>query len=49
MRAVENLIDGAGHDVWAVNADGAYHEQFGPDEHPYLRAPEAPEVLAAVR
>ena len=49
MRAVENLIDGAGHDVWAVNADSAYHEQFGPEEHPYRCAPETPEVLAAVR
>ena len=47
MRAVENLLDGAGHDVWAVNADSAYHEQFGPEEHPYLRAPDTPEVLAA--
>ncbi|HEX8054794.1 MAG TPA: NAD(P)/FAD-dependent oxidoreductase [Thermoleophilaceae bacterium] len=35
MRAVENLLDGAEHDVWAVNADGAYHEEYGPDEQPY--------------
>jgi protoporphyrinogen oxidase len=40
MRAVENLADGAGHDVWTVNADGAYHEEHGPDEHPYRRVPE---------
>ncbi|MDQ3936514.1 MAG: NAD(P)/FAD-dependent oxidoreductase [Actinomycetota bacterium] len=42
IRAVENLVDGAGHDVWAVNADGAYHEEHGPDEHPYRRAPRTP-------
>ena len=35
MRAVENLLDGADHDIWAVNADGAYHEEHGPDEQPY--------------
>jgi protoporphyrinogen oxidase len=44
MRAVENLIDDAGHDVWSVNADGAYHEEHGPDEQPYRRAPETPGI-----
>ena len=39
MRAVENLIDGADHDIWSVNADGAYHEEHGPDEQPYLEMP----------
>jgi protoporphyrinogen oxidase len=39
MRAVENLVDGAAHDVWAVNADGGYHEAVGPDEGPYRSAP----------
>ena len=42
MRAVENLCDGAGHDIWAVNADSAYHERQEPDEQPYLAAPETP-------
>jgi protoporphyrinogen oxidase len=42
MRAVENLCDGAGHDVWAVNADSAYHEQEEADEQPYRVAPETP-------
>jgi protoporphyrinogen oxidase len=42
MRAVENLCDGAGHDVWAVNADGAYHEREEPAEQPYRAAPETP-------
>jgi protoporphyrinogen oxidase len=26
MLTVQNLLDGAGHDVWSVNVDGAYHE-----------------------
>jgi protoporphyrinogen oxidase len=37
MRAVENLVDGASHDVWAVNTDDEYHE-----EQPYRRAPATP-------
>jgi protoporphyrinogen oxidase len=42
MRAVENLCDGAGHDVWAVNADSVYHEREEPAEQPYRTAPETP-------
>jgi protoporphyrinogen oxidase len=42
MRAVENLCDGAGHDVWAVNTDSAYHERVEPEEQPYRAAPETP-------
>jgi protoporphyrinogen oxidase len=42
MRAVENLCDGAGHDVWAVNADSVYHEREEPEEQPYRAAPETP-------
>jgi hypothetical protein len=26
MLAVENILDEAGHDVWAVNVEQAYHE-----------------------
>ena len=26
MRAVENLLDGTDHDIWAVNAESVYHE-----------------------
>jgi hypothetical protein len=44
MRAVDNLLDGAAHDLWEVNADGAYHEEAVPDEHPYRRAPDTPVV-----
>jgi protoporphyrinogen oxidase len=36
IRAVENLADGAHHDIWAVNAESVYHEE---DEQPYRRAP----------
>jgi protoporphyrinogen oxidase len=42
MRAVENLCDGAGHDVWAVNADSVYHEREEAAEQPYRAAPETP-------
>jgi protoporphyrinogen oxidase len=42
MRAVENLCDGAGHDIWAVNADSAYHEREEASEQPYLAVPETP-------
>ncbi|MDQ6751715.1 MAG: NAD(P)/FAD-dependent oxidoreductase [Actinomycetota bacterium] len=42
MRAVENL-DGADHDVWAVNADSWYHESESPDEYPYRGTPRPPD------
>jgi len=42
MRAVENLCDGAAHDVWAVNADSVYHEREEAPEQPYRVAPETP-------
>ena len=42
IRAVENVCDGAGHDLWSVNADSAYHEHAASDEQPYRRAPETP-------
>ena len=28
MRAVENILHGAGHDLWEVNADQEYHEDM---------------------
>jgi protoporphyrinogen oxidase len=46
MRAVDNLVDGADHDLWAVNAESVYHETDVPDEHPYRRAPDTPEMQA---
>ena len=42
MRAVENLLDGEAHDIWAVNAESVYHEEQAPDEQPYRRAPHTP-------
>ena len=40
IRAVDNIVNGAGHDIWAVNAESVYHEEDVADEHPYKRAPE---------
>ena len=45
IRAVENQLDGATHDIWAVNADSAYLEEQRPGEgrmQPYLRPPTPP-------
>jgi protoporphyrinogen oxidase len=41
MRAVDNIVKGERHDIWAVNVESAYHEeQTDADaEEPYLRAP----------
>jgi len=46
MRAVDNLLAGAHHDIWAVNAESVYHETDVADEHPYRKAPETPEMQA---
>ena len=48
LRAVENLLDDAGHDLWAVNADGEYLEEGRRPqaEQPYRVAPETPAVRA---
>jgi protoporphyrinogen oxidase len=42
MRAVDNILDGAHHDIWAVNAESIYHEEDVADEQPYAEAPETP-------
>ena len=34
IRAVENVLSGAGHDIWAVNAESAYHEEDGRTSSP---------------
>jgi protoporphyrinogen oxidase len=47
MRAVDNLVDGAEHDLWAVNAESVYHETDVADEHPYRNAPDTPELASA--
>jgi protoporphyrinogen oxidase len=42
LRAVENLLEDAGHDIWAVNAESVYHEEDVKEEHPYRDAPSTP-------
>ncbi len=42
MRAVENILTGSAHDIWAVNADSVYHEEHVEDEQPYVDAPATP-------
>jgi protoporphyrinogen oxidase len=39
MRAVENILAGTKHDLWAVNAESAYHEEHQEPEQPYRRFP----------
>src|SRR3954464_14405433 len=39
MRAVENIMAGTKHDLWAVNAESAYHEEHQEPEQPYKRVP----------
>ena len=46
MRAVDNLLTGAHHDIWEVNAESVYHETDVADEHPYRNAPETPDLQA---
>ena len=40
IRAVENVVRGTDHDLWAVNAESVYHETDEQVEQPYRRAPE---------
>ena len=40
IRAVENIVDGDAHDLWAVNAESVYHETDEEPQQPYRRAPE---------
>jgi protoporphyrinogen oxidase len=39
MRAVENVMAGTNHDLWAVNAESVYHEEHQEPEQPYRRVP----------
>ena len=42
MRAVDNILHDAGHDIWAVNVESAYHETQTDDEQyqePYRTPP----------
>jgi protoporphyrinogen oxidase len=42
MRAVDNILRGTNHDIWAVNAESVYHEEHVEPEQPYRNAPETP-------
>jgi protoporphyrinogen oxidase len=42
MRAVDNLLAGTAHDIWAVNAESAYHEEHEEPEQPYRSLPSMP-------
>src|SRR3954449_9239168 len=39
MRAVENVLHGTKHDIWAVNVESSYHEEHQEPEQPYKDAP----------
>jgi hypothetical protein len=42
MRAVDNVIRGEQHDIWAVNVESVYHEEEtdADTQQPYARVPE---------
>ena len=42
MRAVDNILLGTKHDIWAVNAESVYHEEDVEPEQPYKDAPTTP-------
>jgi hypothetical protein len=42
MRAVDNILLGTGHDIWAVNAESVYHEEDVEPQQPYREAPQTP-------
>jgi protoporphyrinogen oxidase len=42
MRAVDNILLGTDHDIWAVNAESVYHEEHVEPEQPYKNPPSTP-------
>jgi protoporphyrinogen oxidase len=42
MRAVDNILLGTHHDIWAVNAESVYHEEHQENEEPYRNPPSTP-------
>jgi protoporphyrinogen oxidase len=42
MRAVDNILLGTEHDIWAVNAESVYHEEHVEPEQPYKNPPTTP-------
>jgi len=51
MRAVDNMLRGADHDIWAVNVESAYHEEQtdADTEQPYRRVPDTEYVREPLR
>ena len=47
IRAVDRLVTGADHDIWAVNVESVYHEEDVVEEQPYRRAEDAARVARA--
>jgi hypothetical protein len=41
MRAVDNILKGTDHDIWAVNVESVYHEEEtdADNENPYHNVP----------
>jgi protoporphyrinogen oxidase len=50
MRAVENVLTRAGHDIWAVNVESAYHEEETDRDaqQPYKKVPVTPSMSEAL-
>jgi protoporphyrinogen oxidase len=42
MRAIDNILLGTQHDIWAVNAESVYHEEHQENEDPYRNPPKTP-------
>ncbi len=47
LRAVDNATGATQHDLWAVNADGEYHEETRARVEPYRVVPETPTLRAS--
>jgi protoporphyrinogen oxidase len=48
MRAVDNVLHGTDHDIWAVNVESSYHEEHQDPEQPYRDAPKTPSMKQAL-
>jgi hypothetical protein len=50
MRAVDNVLRSAGHDIWAVNVESSYHEEHSDDDvqQPYKKVPVPPAMSEAL-
>jgi hypothetical protein len=50
MRAVDNVLTRAGHDIWAVNVESSYHEEEtdAQVQQPYKKVPVTPSMSEAL-